>query len=368
MEIKPSNFPQPLEDQIGRIILENTHPILYGSAANNRLIHKGDIDLLTVIEMKNKNKAFQQIKDILRKILKDHKQNIVIGEIKFGEKTDIKKIIDDLTKTKQSIKKNKNKILEVIDENINDDGIIKELKNNIDDLTKNKQPTKNYYKIIDLLREAYTLRWNAKDILKGKADQYLDQQNPIKAPLAPIFKVDFECYTGDNYIEMSNYIILGESASDEDFAESLINNIYKTFYSNENYYKVLKRLYSYFRSVEGKDSVVENLEHLINSPLLGGLYKIISQLKAIETVYQYANKRKVQPKLKRSLNYLKWWTQYLPLELQNDTNKKLDQLCKNFNIDEVENMRRHLMDQLNKFTLKVISKNDIIKLIKDVRF
>ena len=277
MELKPSNFPQPLEDQIGRIILENTHPILYGSAANNRLIHKGDIDLLTVIEMKNKNKAFQQIKDILRNIQNDKKQNIVIGEIKFGEKIDIKKIIDDLTKTKQSIKKNKNKILEVINENINDDGVIKELKNNIDDLTKNKQPTKNYYKIIDLLREGYTLRWNAKDILKGKADQYLDQQNPI-------FKVDFECFTGENYIEMSNYIILGESASDDNFAESLINNIYKTFYSNENYYKVLKRLYSYYRSVKGKDSVVENLEHLINDPLLGGLYKIISQLKAQKDV------------------------------------------------------------------------------------
>ena len=88
-------------------------------------------------------------------------------------------------------------------------------------------------------------------------------------------------------------------------------------------------------------------------------------MKSVETAYAYSSRKEVPlSKFKRGLNYLKWWTQYFPTELQNETNKELDKLCKKFDINEVEKLRKKLMEELNKETLKIISKKEIIKLIK----
>ena len=351
-ELKTNNFVEPLEQNIGRIILEHTHPLLYGSSGKGgkNLIWKGDIDLLTVIEMKDKEKAFKKIKDVIKKVLKSSSPsgNIVIGEIKFGEKLDVKNQIEKLTKTKASTIKNFSVIEDLFSKNV---------------LGKKIQKPKSineYYELLDQLREAYVLRWDAKDILQGKADEYINQPNPI-------FKIDFFCWTGTNHIECSNYIVLGESSSDEEFSKSLKQNIYKTLYSSKNYYKVLKRLYSYFRSTDNK-KIIKELENEINNPQLGSLYSIISQLKVIETVIDFANKPNYK-KLKCSVDYLKWYTQYL--DNQEEINKFIDATKKILGTKNkllvqkhIEDERNKLMNQLNRETLKIFPMKRILALIK----
>jgi hypothetical protein len=352
-ELKLNNFVEPLEHNIGRIILENTHPLLYGSTTNKSMIYKGDIDLLTTIEHKNKDHAFAQIKDILRNIKKLKNGNVIVGEIKFGVLVDIKNQIEKLTKTKASTIKNYSKIEELV-------------KNSNKNL-KIKIPTniQEYYILKDELRDLYTLRWNADQILNGDANEYLKQLNPI-------FKIDFEFWIGaqkgaqngayGNYIECSNYIILGESSSDEEFTTSLKDNILKTLYVNTNYYKVLKRLYSYYRSIDDKQKM-DQLIIIINNPQLGALYSIISQLKVLETVAHYSKKIN-NKKFKCSLDYLKWYTQYL--EDQDKLNmiinklKKADPLS---TINQLEILRLKLMHQLNEETLKLIPLSKIKELI-----
>jgi hypothetical protein len=351
MELNKNNFVEDLSNNIGRIIIENTHPLLYGSSsstpASKRLIWKGDIDLLTVIENKNKNKAYDKIKNILKSLKKIKDGSIIIGEIKFGEEIDIKKKIEDLTKTKASTIKNYKEIENMADSK----GVkIKKLKNN-------KITESDYFNIKDELRDLYILRWNANDILEGKADKYLDQENPI-------FKIDFECWTGSNYIECSNYIVLGESASDEEFSKSLKDNIKKTLYVNTNYYKVLKRLYSYYRSIDNQ-KMIDELINIINSPQLGALYSIISQLKVLELVDEYGLKNNAtKAKIKKSLDYLKWYTQYL--DQQDKLNLVIDKLKKKFDVEALDVLRLNLMDQLNKETLKIYSLNKINNIVKKI--
>jgi hypothetical protein len=331
MEINRNNFVEDLDQNIGRIILENTHPILYGSSgvSGRSLIWKGDIDLLTVIEHKNKEKAFNQIKHILKSLKKIKDGSIVVGEIKFGEDLEIKNELEKLTKTLASTKKNFNRINDLVNNKLKIT------------LPKNEE---DYYNLLDKLRELYVYRWNANDILLGKADEYLKQINPI-------LKIDFECWTGSNYIECSNYIVLGQSASDEEFAKSLIDNIKKTLFVNTNYYKVLKRLYSYYRSIDNNEKMNELIQ-IINLPQLGSLYSIISQLKVLQLVDEYGLKNvQTKAKIKKSLDYLKWYTQYL--DNQDELNKIIDKLKKSLNFQAIDILRLKLMDQLNKETLKV---------------
>jgi hypothetical protein len=340
MELDTNNFVEPLDHNLGRIILENTHPILYGSTSNNKLIWKGDIDLLTVIERKDKEKAYQQIKHILKKLKKIKDSSIVVGEIKFGENVEIKQNIEKLTKTKQATIKNMDEIKSII----NDKFKVEAPKNEAD-----------YYNLLDKLRELYVCRWNADDIINGKADKYLEQLNPI-------FKIDFECWTGSNYIECSNYIVMGESASDEEFTKSLIDNIKKTLYVNTNYYKVIKRLYTYFRSINNKEKIDELIQ-IINNPQLGALYSIITQLKVIELVDEYGGK-KTHVKIKKSLDYLKWYTQYL--DEATNLNHTINKLKKSLDFKAIDILRLKLMQQLNEETLKLFPLNKINNIIKNI--
>jgi hypothetical protein len=275
--------------------------------------------------------------------------SIYVAEIKFGLLTDIKNEVDKLTETKAKTIRNFAKLEQLV-------------KNSGKPLKLVKPKTEaDYYVLQDELRELYILRWNADDILEGKADEYLKQLNPI-------FKIDFEFWVGDkngaygSYIECSNYVVLGESASDEEFSESLRLNILKTMYVNTNYYKVLKRLYTYYRSI-GDDTKMEQLINIINNPQVGALYSIISQLKVLETVLHYAKKVNIR-KFRCSLDYLKWYTQYLDEQTKlNAIINKLKKVNPLSTQNQLELLRLRLMYQLNQETLKLIPLTKIKELI-----
>lgn len=346
MNINESDFPQELSKNISRIVIPNTHPIFYGSIAKPELIFKGDIDIITNMEVNDRDFTMKQLKTLIKAISLINDGSIYISEIKFGEDEEIKEHIDNLTKHKNF---DKQKLIDYIDN-------LKKPNAQINSLLKNKMTDENYYKLLDELREYYVKRWTAKEIIEGKADEELKQN-------APVFKFDVQVYNGFRYIEMSNFIVFKplkettKGQSKDKFIESLKDNIYKTYYSDNNIYKLLKRFYSYFRQIK-KHKQEHIIEDIINNPESGNLYIILTIMKVHRTLIEF-NKDKIDnDKFKKSLDSIKMNTIYLDQDMREEINKIID----NLNKLEPKNILSKLDDIIDKIQ-NILNKttNSILK-------
>jgi len=361
MDIDVDDFVKDTKLNLTKIILDNTHPIYYGSIANNDLAWRGDIDLMTILETKDRNKILKELKSIIKKHKSTDNGLIFTGEVKFGEDEPVKEKIEEMTK---SMKFDKNKLKEYI----------KTLKkpDNYDTIVKlidGKISNDTFYELKDELREFYTYRWSGEDIVSGKADKVLEQNSPV-------FKIDFQIWNGVRYIETSNFIIfkslkkekISKKEEKEEFVESLRDNIFRIFNSDKNYYKTLKRLLTYYRQV-GNAKLENEMTDFVNDPEMGNLYLFLTLLKVHKTIIKEHKSQLNDALMKKSLDSLKNNTIYFNNDMRDELNNWIDKTNKkksSESLKDLEDMIENCQEVLNKITLKEAKRRkiNILKLIK----
>jgi hypothetical protein len=233
----------------------------------------------------------------------------------------------------------------------------------IKSLLKMRMTEENYFNLEDEMRELYVYRWSAQDVIDGKADFTLENNELV-------CKYDVQIFTGFRYLEMSNYIIFPELVKkdddkDEEFLKSLRKNIVKQYYSEKNYFKTAKRLLTYYKQ-KGNDAMQEKIYELINNPVLGNLYILKSALSVIKTLFEF-NKKKINRKnIQLNLESLKMNTIYLDDEERKKYNKKIDSLYNKFSLPKIEQFKDEINEYLQRETLKYAREInfDLSKIIK----
>ena len=359
--INLKDFPKDLQDKIEKILISNEDILFYGSQADPHIVFRGDIDIMQTIKRKDsRENILNEIKELFREILKIHDGSYYISEVKMGENEPIRDEAERLLKNKKKVDKKKlNNFLERMEQEGHDTSKIKLL-------LKKRMTEENYYNLEDEMRELYVYRWSAQDVINGKADFTLENNELV-------CNYDVQIFTGFRYLEMSNYIIFPELVKkkddqDEEFLKSLRKNIVKQYYSEKNYFKTAKRLLTYYKQ-KGNDAMQEKIYELINNPVLGNLYILKSALSVIKTIFEYAgakgttaykgtkvpefNKKKINRKnIQLNLESLKMNTIYLDDEQRKKYNKKIDSLYNKFSLPKIEQLKDEINEYLQRETLK----------------
>jgi hypothetical protein len=314
-----SDFPKDLQDKIEKILVSNEDILFYGSINDPHIIFRGDIDIMQVIKRKDSRESIlAEIKDLFRQILKIRDGSYYISEVKMGEDEPIRDEVDRLLKNKKKIvKKNVNAFLERMKQDGKDISKIQKI-------LQLKMNEENYYNLVDEMRSLYVYRWTARDVIDGKADFTLENNELV-------CKYDVQIFTGFRYLEMSNYIqfpnlVKKKDDNDEEFLKSLRKNIVKQYFSDKNYYKTAKRLLTYYKQ-KGDDKMVEKIYELINNPVLGNLYILKTACSVLKTVLEFAKKIDMN-KIRLNIESLKMNTIYLDEKDRNSYNRELDKLYK----------------------------------------
>lgn len=314
-----NDFPKDLQDKIEKILISNEDILFYGSINDPHIIFRGDIDIMQVIKRKDSRESiFNEIKDLFRQILKIRDGSYYISEVKMGENETIRDEVDRLLKNKKKI--NKKKIMEFL-ERMKQEGYDV---SKIQPILKQKMTEENYYNLVDEIRSLYVYRWTARDIIDGKADFTLTNNELV-------CKYDVQIWTKFRYLEMSNYIqfpdlVKKKDDDDEEFLKSLRNNIVKQYYSDKNYYKTAKRLLTYYKQ-KGDDKMVEKIYELINNPVLGNLYILKTACNVLSTILEF-NKKIDISKIRLNIESLKMNTIYLDDKDRIQYNREIDKLYK----------------------------------------
>jgi len=317
--INLTDFPKDIQDKIEKILVSNEDYLFYGSINDPHIIFRGDIDIMQVIKRKDSRKSIlREVKDLFRQILKIRDGSYYISEIKMGEDESIRDEVERLLKNKNKVnKKNINEFLERMKADGRDVSKIQKILNQ-------KMSEENYYNLVDEMRSLYVYRWTARDVVDGKADFTLANNELV-------CKYDVQIWTGFRYLEMSNYIQFPDlqkkkDDNDEEFLKSLRKNIVKQYYSDKNYYKTAKRLLTYYKQ-KGDDKMVEKIYELINNPVLGNLYILKTACSVLMTVLEFAKKIDMN-KIRLNIESLKMNTIYLDEKDKAMYNRELDKMYK----------------------------------------
>jgi hypothetical protein len=209
-------------------------------------------------------------------------------------------------------------------------------------------------------------RWTARDVIDGKADFTLSNNELV-------CKYDVQIFTAFRYLEMSNYIqfpnlIKKKDDDDEEFLKSLRNNIVKQYYSDKNYYKTAKRLLTYYKQ-KGDDKMVEKIYELINNPVLGNLYILKTACGVLKTILEF-NKNINRNKIKLNIESLKMNTIYLDDEDRISYNREIDKLYKTIQrpalLKKIEKLQEKFNQHLQTETIKWAKEInfDLAKIVK----
>jgi hypothetical protein len=343
-----NDFPDTTKKYLEDVILDHVSPLLYGSISQPQLLYKGDIDMMSILKTKNRERVYKEIKDILRTVLNNKDSSFFVSEIKFGENVEIKNQINKFLKDND-----RKGLLKYITN-------IKKPSSEIVDLIKSKNTDENKYKLADELRDYYIKRWTAQEILKGDADYLLEQENEL------VFKVDFQFFNSQRFVETSNFIVfmpfVEEKDSEGEFIKSLTDNIKKTYYSDANIYKCIKRLYSYYKQ-RGNNKKLEFFENIINDPVLGNIYLILTEFKVLQTIHEFnkPNNKLFKDKFKMSIDSLKNNTLYFDdkdMKYFNNLIDKLKEMEPIKAMPKIDSEIKKMKKILNEQTLKELKKYD----------
>jgi hypothetical protein len=341
-----NDFPIELQQKIEKILISDEDIIFYGSQNDPMIQAKADIDIMQIIKRKDSRESvMNEIKDLFRNIEKITDGTFYISEIKMGEDEVIRDEIERLLKNRKKIMKKK--VIEFLDnitnKNIND---INELKS----LLNKRMTIENYYSLVDKMRDLYVYRWSAKDVIEGKADFTL-KNNEL------ICKYDVQVWNcGFRYIEMSNYIIFPDlikkkKENDNDFLKSLRKNIIKQYFSDKNIYKTAKRLLTYYKQ-KGNDKMMEKIYELINNPVLANLYIMKSSLGVLENIFNYNKKKINRDKMKINIESLKMNSIYLDDNDRIKYNRLLDKIYNQLTLKKIEQLKTEINKHLQEETVK----------------
>jgi uncharacterized protein (UPF0335 family) len=337
------DFPKDLQDKIEKILLSNEDHLFYGSINDPHIIFRGDIDIMQIVKRKDSRKSIlAEIKDLFRAILKIRDGSYYLGEVKMGENVVVRDEVDRLLKNKSKI--NKKQIAEFLERMKGDGHDVSKIQK----VLKMRLTDEVYYNLVDEMRSLYVYRWTGRDIIDGKADFTLEQDDLI-------CKFDVQLFMG-RYFETSNYIqfpdlVKKEDEKDEEFLRSLRLNIVKQYYSDRNYYKTAKRLLTYYKQ-KGDEKMMQDIYELINNPILGNLYIMKTGLSVLKTIIEN-NKGKIKKDLIRlSLQSLKMNTIFLDDEERDLFNKKIDKIYNTLSLKNIEGLLTEVNDYLQAETLK----------------
>lgn len=113
-------------------------------------------------------------------------------------------------------------------------------------------------------------------------------------------KIDLVYFSNNRFIEASCiYKFYGKKLSKEEYIK-LIKKDAKELKKENNYYKVLKRIYS-INKLEGDNTILLLLTEFFNSED-GKIYKIINNLDAIEIIKKYYNDAFTKKRIETNLN------------------------------------------------------------------
>lgn len=341
-----NDFPIELQQKIEKILISDEDIIFYGSQNDPMIQAKADIDIMQIIKRKDSRESvLNEVKDLFRNIEKVTDGTFYISEIKMGENEVIRDEIERLLKNRKKIMKKK--VIQFLDgmtdKNINDINALKSLLNK-------RMTVENYYNLVDKMRDLYVYRWSAKDVIEGKADFTL-KNNEL------VCKYDVQVWScGFRYIEMSNYIqfpdlIKKEKENDDDFLKSLRKNIVKQYFSDKNIYKTAKRLLTYYKQ-KGNDKMMEKIYELINNPVLANLYIMKSSLGVLENIFNYNKKKINRDKMKINIESLKMNSIYLDDNDRIKYNRILDKIYNQLTLKKIEQLKTEINKHLQEETIK----------------
>lgn len=214
------------------------------------------------------------------------------------------------------------------------------------------------------------IRWNFENIIDGYKVvedkkiwfiNALQQKSVIKLDLLYLDK-DKRLYeiTQNYYLEINKNTTYNKIMK-TDLKASLIKSFKEYYYNDKNFYKALKRIYSYYKIFDKNNKNIELLRELFNSEL-GKQSKIISDLKNIlllmDQTFRNVPKNIIYDNL-LLLNFNIFDNEIITL--YNEIMQNFKSLSKNMIREKIENIINLLFDVVNEKTLKYIEKNNILK-------
>jgi hypothetical protein len=222
------------------------------------------------------------------------------------------------------------------------------------------------------------LRWNKDDIKKGykmmKNGRKIAFQDCIL--MKTTMKLDVTALINDRFVEFSdNYLIkLGDDANffkHDIERDHLLNNLKhswdENFYARGNYFKALKRAFSYYLALDPDRYLIElnTLKNFFNSPT-GLLYKLKNEMETILILLENESGFR-EPKMsdvKKNIKIILEQLSSFP-----DLNSVCDHLKKSISSKSKQEVYKHLEESkkelfeiINSATLDFISKNKNIPL------
>jgi len=288
----PLNYSKQVEDIISNMSFGNEVEIL-GSMSFKSQLYTSDYDCFEVVRVNSINELKTKFQTIIKN-LKSMKK-VYIGDIKIGEIKDWK-IIDDTAYIDNAGKlrgynqeKSMNKLGELLNEKIISK---KEYEESKKLLIKNP----NYEELKNIIKQVRfnVVRWTPTEILKGKKTirgKPFTIEEGFKSH--SLFKLDVIALMEGKYTDFSiiyDVRLKGKRLNyfGIDTKQTLLNDIH-LYHSVGNWFKFLKRLFSYYnylikyQKTNKKKKYIDNLEKIIDilNSDIGNLYTIIQDIEVI---------------------------------------------------------------------------------------
>lgn len=287
---KKKYFTEEINKILNLLSFNINNLIVAGSYGLRSMKYASDIDLLEPVNISPKfiNEIKQKIKDLL------NDKNIFIGDIKLGSVKDLEVIDEDAFIENNKIygyvyNKSKEKLKELKQKNIITETEYKEWSS----LLK-ERPNIEELEIIKKEIRPNVLRWKPEDIIKG----YIDHRNKrfkINDVIRDgLFKIDIIALLDDNKFQEISIIYdirkkdIRESKFKINPLQAFKNDI-NYYKSKGNYFKVLKRLFSYYSKINREDDL-NKLFNILNSDL-GIMNQIINDIDSL--LFLLEDKRKI---------------------------------------------------------------------------
>lgn len=221
------------------------------------------------------------------------------------------------------------------------------------------------------------LRWNKEDMKKGY--KIMDDGRKISFQecvlMKSIMKMDMVALIDGRYNEFSDnyYIKIGDKANffphdveQGHMLNNLAHDFSSYFYSKRNYYKALKRAFSYWL-MEGQTKNKEKLTKLLNyfNSGVGLMYKLKGELETIQLVMENKFRKPKVEDLKRNIQIVLQQLKGFPLpKAIASLEKALKAKTAKSMIKDIEKAKEILFNAVNSSTVVFIKKNPDLILVK----
>jgi len=335
--------------------------IIAGSLSLKNMLYPNDIDGLEII--KRDKHMLSKFQKVINNLLNNN--NLFIGDIKCGAIDAYNPLLAVYIKNGIIMNYDVNKSKLCI-ENMFKNKIINNTIYSKTIALLNQLNIKNYFVIVGMYKDYYTLRWKIEDIKNGFIKHYEKTYSLNDVYDTGIFKLDVIAYLNSKYLEFSMLYTLNFDETDLKQDLSLKMDMLNYYY-DKNYFKMCKRIYSYLNITTNKQQ--PQYVDFFNSTA-GIIYNVLHDINVLK--YLLENQKHIS---KNNLNNIKIEVDFFKNKISNIfglstilkqddkimtlinhfvQSKTKDGLCKI--LDKITNI---LNPFLIKLTLSFMRKNDI---------